>query len=223
MPKIAAGIRLRTLAAGLALAAGACVPVVTHGPRVEAGLTGGVVGSLGTRPTFEREVRTDQNAVTPLLPASGAFVRHGWPAGPGGLPLNVSIGLFIPAALPFSITHPEGDLYVQLTPTEHRLAGGAGVLVSRSYRAPYLQLGRDLGEDAEIYTTQSLAFFGPEARGPAGRAWMPALAVRKAGIALFVQGGFGHERQEASTRSVRFLMGGVVVGNPSASGIFGRL
>jgi hypothetical protein len=200
----------------LVLVLPACVPTVTHGPRVEPGTTVGSVIALGTRPTLEKEIETGQGSVTPVAPPMGFFARYGWTGEGTDTPLRVSAGVFLPLALPFSVTHPELDVYAQLTPAAHPTAASAGVLVSRSYVSPYVQLGRGLGEQS-IYTTQSIAFFAGS--GPRATVWMPAVAMKFGGAHLFVQGGLGRERMRdqgglETTRPVRFLMGGVVAEAP---------
>ena len=200
-----------------ALSVTACVPVVTHGPRVEQGGTAGSVIALGTRPTLEGQIETGQSNVTPVAPPMGVFARYGWTGENSGTPLPVSAGVFIPIALPFSITHPELDVYAQLTPAAMSTAAGAGVLVSRSYVTPYVQLGGGAGETS-IYTTQSVAFFA--GGGPRGTVWMPSVAVNAEGVHLFVQGGLGRERLLdergfPSTRRVSFVMAGMVLETPS--------
>jgi hypothetical protein len=207
---------IRNFALLLAFTIPACVPVATHGPRVE---PGGVMGSmiaLGTRPTLEGEIETGEGNVTPVLPPMGFFARYGWTPENAGAPVPVAATVFIPLALPFSVTHPELDVYAQLTPAPSPTSASAGVQLSRSYVSPYVQLGRDRGE-VSFYTTQSLAFFAGS--GPKATVWMPAVALQAEGVHLFVQGGLGREtlRPETgpeTTRPVRFLMGGVVFQAP---------
>lgn len=203
----------------LAFTVPACVPVATHGPRVEPGGAAGSVIALGTRPTLEGEVKTGQSTVTPLIPPMGFFARFGAAPEAAGTPIPISAGVFIPLALPFSVSHPELDVYAQLTPTPWPAAASAGVLASRSYVNPYVQLGRDMA-NGHLYTTQGMAFFGGS--GPRGRVWMPAVAMTWEGIHFFAQAGVGREtltddRGFKSTRDVRFLMGGVVLQAPAGT------
>ena len=198
-----------------ALAGSACVPVVTHGPRVAPGLTVGAVGALSTRPVLEREVPTGQGHVTEVLAPLSVFARYGWTpeSGGGGIPL--SVGVSVPAALQFGLVHPELDVYAQLTPVEQRrVAAGAGALVSPSYVTPYAQAGYGWDDGVSVFTTQSVAFFrgDEEGRRPDAKIWMPSVAVKGFGVHLFAQAGLGRERITAtSTRAVRFVMAGVVV------------
>lgn len=207
----------RVLLLLLVLVVPACVPVATHGPRVE---PGGVVGSviaLGTQPTLQAEVETGEGSVTPVLPPMGFFARYGWPGEGAEAPIRVAAGVFVPLALPFSLTHPELDVYAQLTPQSWSTAASAGAMVSRSYVSPYVQVGRDVAGQS-VYTTQSVAFF--RGAGPRATVWMPAAAVQLGAFHLFVQGGIGRETlADDSTRDVRFLMGGVSVAAPLGRGI----
>lgn len=210
--------RIRLLAAFLLAAAlaPACVPVVTHSPWVEAGMGAGTVGAVATRPILEGEVRTGQSSVTPVLAPFTVFARYGWTPESAGTPVPISAGVSFPIALPFSVTHLEGDVYAQLTPAAGRTAAGAGVLLSRTYAAPYVQAGRALGGSARVYTTQGVAFFRGGGRAPDATVWMPAAALQADRFHLFVQAGLGRERLSAdSTRGVRFLMAGAVAEMPS--------
>lgn len=203
--------RSRVLPLLLVFGVPACVPVATHGPRVEPGAVLGTVVALGTQPTLQAEVKTGQGNVTSVLPPMGVFVRYGFQA-----PIRASAGVLVPLSLPFSLTHPEVDLYAQLTPAEWNTAAGAGAMVSRSYVTPYVQLGR-YGRDVGVYTTQSVAIF--RGAGPRATVWMPAAAVQVGRFHVFAQGGMGREtltdeRGAASTRDVRFLMAGVIVSAP---------
>ena len=211
----------RILALLLAFTVPACVPAVSHGPRVEPGGVSGSMIALGTRPTLEGEVKTGQGNVTPVLPPMGFFARYGWTPEIANTPFPIAAGVFIPLSLPFSVTHPEVDVYAQLTPAPWPVAASAGVLASRSYVNPYVQLGKEV-EGNGFYTTQGVAFFGGS--GPRGTVWMPAAAVRWGGIHLFVQGGLGREtltddRGFESTRTVQFLMGGAVAQVPWGPGL----
>ncbi|MBB4638857.1 hypothetical protein [Longimicrobium terrae] len=191
----------------------ACIPVVTHAPRVHPGLAVGTVAAIATDPVLTGEVRTGQSTVTPVIAPSSVFARVGWTPDNSGVPLPVSLGVSVPIALPFSVMHPEADAYVQLSPASHpTLAAGAGVLLSRSYTTPYAQIGRDLDDDVSLYTTQSVAFFHGGDRAPDATLWMPAAALKFSEYSVFVQAGLGRERLGAdSTRAVRFLMVGGAV------------
>jgi hypothetical protein len=208
--------RSRILPLLLVLVVPACVPVATHGPRVEPGAVLGSVLALGSQPTLQAEVKTGEGGVTPVLPPISVFARYGFEA-----PVRVAAAVSVPAGLPFSLTHPEVDVYAQLTPPEWKTAASAGTMVSRSYVTPYVQLGR-YGDGVSVYTTQSVALF--RGSGPVARVWMPAAALQMGRVHLFVQGGIGRETltDDAgadSTRDVRFLMGGVAVSAPLGRGL----
>lgn len=211
-------MRLRPVAA-LACAAvlPACIPVVTHGPRVEDGPVSGVFMGLPSQPVLEGEVRTGQSTVTPVNSVAGVFARVGWTPETSGTPFPLSMGVSLPIALPFSITHPEVDLYAQATsPGQAAFAAGAGFLFSPSYTTPYVQAGLDLEGGASVYTTQSVALFHGGERAPAATVWMPAAAVTFSRYHVFLQAGLGRERLGPdSTRAVRFAMLGVVMETPS--------
>ncbi|HEV3051870.1 MAG TPA: hypothetical protein VGX50_16300, partial [Longimicrobium sp.] len=132
--------RSRVLPLLLVLVVPACVPVATHGPRVEPGAVVGSVIALGTQPTLQTEVKTGQGNVSTVLPPMGFFARYGWPGQGADAPVRVAAGVFVPLGLPFSLTHPELDVYAQLTPQSWTTAASAGAMVSRSYVTPYVQL-----------------------------------------------------------------------------------
>ena len=203
------GVALAALACALSPA---CVPVVTHSPWVEPGGSVGTVAALSTQPTLVREVTTGQGSVTEVLAPFGVFARYGWTPERGGTPLPVSAAVFVPIALPFSIAHPEADLYAQLTPAGQSTGAGAGVLVSTTYTTPYLQAGRRFSRRASVYTTQAVALFRGGERAPDATVWTPSLVLEAAAFHLFVQPGLGRERlDEGATRPVRFLMAGLVM------------
>lgn len=196
----------------------ACVPVVTHGPRVEPGYTAGAVAAVSTQPILERELEHGGGSVSPVLPPTAVFARVGWTPESSGSAVPFSAGVLFPVAGPFALLHPEADLYAQLLARPgSATAGGAGLLLSPSYAAPYLQLGREVDGGLGVYTTQSLARFA--GRGVRGTVWMPAAAVRMGGVHLWAQGGLGRERLEEPgtpprSRPVRFLMGGITAESP---------
>jgi hypothetical protein len=219
---------IRTTILPLALLAAGCVPVVTHAPRVEPGLASGAVYSLATNPTLQGEVRTGRDAVTPMVAPLGIFARHGWTRAEGA-PADFSLGVMVPLALPFSLSHPEVDAYLQLTPSAHpTVAAGSGILLSRSYAAPYAQAGYDFAPEGTVYTTQTVAFVGPASRAPQAVMWMPSAAVKLSRFHLFAQAGLGRERVAATdvepehVRDVRFLLGGMILEVP-VSGLLGDL
>jgi hypothetical protein len=195
----------------------ACIPVVTHEPRVSPGTTAGGVISAATHPTLEGEVRTGHSTVTPVVAPLTVFMRRGWMPEDTTLGVPFSAGISFPVVLPFSVTHPELDLYAQLTPVAHpTTAAGAGVLLSRTHAAPYVQAGIETNGGRTLYTTQAVARFHGGGRAPDATVWMPSVAAKASRFHLFVQAGLGRERLAPdSARAVRFLMGGLVVEAPS--------
>ncbi|HEX8392064.1 MAG TPA: hypothetical protein VF665_06890 [Longimicrobium sp.] len=191
----------------------ACIPVVTHTPRVDPGLTVGVVAGYATDPVLDGEIHTGQSTVTPVVGPNSVYARLGWTTQNSSAPFPFSLGVSHPITLPFFAFHPEVDAYAQLSPVASRwFAAGAGVLVSPSYTTPYAQFGRDLDEGVSVYTTQSVAFFRGGDRAPDATIWMPAAAAKFSDYSVFLQAGVGRERLPAdSTRAVRFLMVGASV------------
>lgn len=221
------------LAWALLFAAGGCMPLVTHGPRVEEGLWTGSTGSfrLGSLP--EGEVDTPLGSFA-LRPPNGFFARYGWLRGEEG-PTAVLVGAHLPFAIPFSIVQPEVDVYAQLTPAAAQHAGGAGVLVSPAHLMPYVQAGSNVGERNSWYTTQGVAVIGFAGGAPRALLWSPALSWRRGRLEqtalhrrrfathYFLQAGFGREwvPQDGGgdrIRTLRFLLIGVTTeasGRPS--------
>jgi hypothetical protein len=171
-----------------------------------------VVVAVSTNPVLEGEVHTGQSTVTPVLAPQAVFARVGWTPETAETPFPVSVGVLVPIALPFAVTHPEIDVYAQLTPADSEpWAAGTGVLLSASYATPYVQAGWMLNESTRVYTTQSFAFFLGGERAPDAKVWIPSLALKWSGVHVFAQAGLGRERVSVdSTRSVGFLMAGVV-------------
>lgn len=172
----------------------ACAPVVTHGPRVEPGVTfygtAGGGSSLCDRPACD----------TFLTPQQGVGVRYGraasasapgWSAG-----LTVSNGG----------VSSELDLYVQ-APASMAFDLGAGVLAAGSHGMPYVQAGRMKPDGSGWYTTQGFAFLasrparwstsldgGPGEERVKPRYWAPAVAYRargRYGVHFYLSGAFG--------------------------------
>jgi hypothetical protein len=71
----------------------ACIPVVTHEPRVSPGMTAGGVIGMATHPTLEGEVRTGHSTVTPVLAPLGVFARRGWTSEETALGVPFSAGI----------------------------------------------------------------------------------------------------------------------------------
>jgi hypothetical protein len=210
---------------------GGCMPLVTHGPRVEQGLWTGSTGSLRLGSMLDGEVDALGTSFA-VRPPNGFFARYGSQGG-DGMPAML-VGLHLPFMIPLSIVHPELDAYVQLTPSEElRYAAGAGALVSPSHLMPYVQAGSSFSERTSWYTTQGLALHGYTGGGPRAVLWTPALTWRKSRLAqsalerrksathYFVQAVVGREWVEEpgmprEVRRVRFLLIGITT---EASGL----
>lgn len=176
----------------LTLAAAACAPVVTHGPRVEQGVTFYGTGG-GGRPLCDRPA-----CDTRLVPQQGAGVRYGraasasapgWSAG-----LTLSTGG----------TSSELDLYTQAPDGSTPFDAGAGVLLSPAHVMPYVQAGRMRPDGSGWYTTQGFAFMasrparwsneGASEERVTPRYWAPTVAYRtrgRYGVHFYVSGAFG--------------------------------
>lgn len=142
----------------------ACVPIISHGPRVQTGLSGGVTGAVRLGSPFL--VECHQSSTTdvtgaplhtrecPPAPRVGlgpahVAVRYGWSAPAGSH--AYSVGLQVPGPV---------DLYAQLRGREGRMDRGVGLLLSPLQVSPYFQLGRT-GEKSSWYSTQLLSVVNP--------------------------------------------------------------
>lgn len=193
----------RALGAGLALAfslAGACAPIVTHGPGVEPGF------SLGA--TAAADVRAFGGNDDPVyFPINASWLlQYGWRA-PSDTGAAVLVGVNLPgvAALGLPLLQlTEGDLYVQLPSRPGAMQRGGGVLASAYHVMPYVQLGREARDGRGWYTTQGIAWVreipqGDDYGRDAALAWMPAVAAydgrRHVTVTGYVQGGLGLRRE----------------------------
>lgn len=193
------GARIHTLVkaalALLATGAGACAPVVTHGPRVEQGIT--LYGTAGGGRSLCARPECD----TQPVPQHGAGARYGRAAtasAPG-----FSAGL----TLSSTFVSSDLDLYVQAPTSLAALDVGAGVLAGGDHAMPYVQAGRMRPDGSGWYTTQGFAFLAPRpARwstsldgGPSEervepRYWAPTVAYRtrgRYGVHFYLTGAFG--------------------------------
>jgi hypothetical protein len=210
---------------------GGCMPLVTHGPRVEPGLWTGSTSSFRLGSLLDEEVEVLGRSFA-VRPPNGFFARYGMERREQGAPILV--GIHLPFLIPFSVIHPELDAYVQLSPVdETAYAAGAGMLASPSHLMPYAQAGGTLSERTSWYTTQGVALHGYAGSGPRAIIWAPAFSWRKARLEqsalmrrrsathYFVQGGFGREWVDVDggpreVRRRRFLLLGVTT---EASGL----
>jgi len=108
----------------------ACAPVVTHGPRVEPGLsltlTGGIPRTL-----------CSTDCIAGVIPTFGAGARYGWAAEAPGRP-SFQLGALVPIWDPVAL---ELDPFVQ-APTRDAWAFGVGALASARHLLPYVEVGK---------------------------------------------------------------------------------
>lgn len=182
---------MRSAAVFALAAAGACAPVVTHGPAVEPGVVVGMTAGI--------PVMYCDSCTAGLAPALGYYARYGFGAREPGQP-GFLLGLMVPSAAPDA---PEMDAYVQL-PSPGEADYGAGVLLSRRHLMPYAQVGR-MREGSGWYTTQGFVvqsavqsdIFADAPGDESGNAryWAPTLAFRRGegslGITLYATGMVG--------------------------------
>ncbi|MBW3572584.1 MAG: hypothetical protein KY467_15890 [Gemmatimonadetes bacterium] len=214
------------LALLLLACAGACAPVVTHGPRVEPG-TQIVVTGGAARPLCD-------DCTGGLLPQISVGMRGGHAATE--LRAGFSMGVHVAA----NVASSEMDAYVQ-APRRGGWDAGAGLLLGPMQGMPYVQLGRMGGDGSGLYTTQGLALHArhslrlghhhPQPGAPpdtaAGwvrpRYWAPTLAFRGPGrnaMHMYLSGAFGTAEEftefeggvsrRTARRPVRMLVAGFV-------------
>jgi hypothetical protein len=202
----------------LLASAAACAPIVTHGPRVEQGITG--YGTMGAG----KSLCPPETCETILVPQLGAGVRYGWAATDSTLGFSAGFTYSAP------VVSSELDLYVQAPGSPLGLDAGAGVLAAGTHAMPYVQLGRMRPNGSGWYTTQGYAFLARrqieivladnyEQVEP--RYWAPTVAYRTGGpygMHFYVTGAFGtawkYHPDEPGVRTgrqpVRTVMTGVV-------------
>jgi hypothetical protein len=181
------------------LAAGACMPLVTHGPRVEPGVrTSSTIGV----PQLLCDTPCDDAR---MIPRMGVGVRHGWVPSDPNQPAFLA-GLSFAG---FDLLAPELDLYAQGPGRQGAFAYGGGALVSPRHLMPYVQLGADAPNRPAFYVTAGYAwllqrpeyyFEGPPDepgyRHP--RFWAPSAHLKlpfppaEAAVEVYAQGAIGH-------------------------------
>ena len=185
---------LRRALPGLAfLALGACMPVVTHGPRVEPGVNiGATLGSF---------VPLCDTCDTALPMMSGWFVRYGYAPSPKKPAALIGVNVpWVPVEEPF-----EADAYLQAPVGTADFVYGAGALAGTKHVMPYVQVGSTRNGPG-LYTTQGFALHGWRESGwdVAGevrpRYWSPTVAYRlqrsESTLHLYVSGMIGdYERR----------------------------
>ncbi|HEY0024190.1 MAG TPA: hypothetical protein VGB24_14840 [Longimicrobium sp.] len=209
---------MKACSALLLAAAAACAPIVTHGPRVEQGITG--YATLGAG----KALCSPETCETILIPQQGVGLRYGWVATDSTPGFSAGFTYSTP------VVSSELDLYVQAPGSPLGLDAGAGVLAGGTHAMPYVQLGRMRPNGSGWYTTQGYAFLARrqiaivladnyEQVEP--RYWAPTVAYRTGGpyaVHLYATGAFGmawkYDPNRPGVRTgrqpVRTVMTGVV-------------
>jgi hypothetical protein len=209
---------MRFSAVALLACAAACAPVVTHGPRVEPGVT--LYGTMGGT----RSLCSQETCDTDLVPQMGGGARYGRAA------TDSTPGFSVGFTYSTGFISSEVDLYVQAPASRVGLDAGAGVLAAGSHAMPYVQLGRMRPDGSGWYTTQGFAFLAQRQIGwtlddplvqVTPRYWAPAIAYRMAGrygVHVYASGAFGSARVttqdpgEADPRTERQPVRSVLMG-----------
>lgn len=172
--------------------AAACAPIVTHGPRVQDGLS--FHGTLGGG----RALCGPPECDTRLTPQYGGGIRYGRAAtaSAAGMSAGLTVSTFIVSS--------ELDVYVQAPTSLSRLDVGAGVLLAGTHGMPYVQAGRMKPDGSGWYTTQGFAFLSRRdmdwgidvdtEKKVQPRYWSPSIAYRargQYGVHVYASGAFG--------------------------------
>lgn len=141
----------------LAAAPLACMPAVMHGPRIDGGLTTGLVASHTAGP---RVTRGDYGDMPYAFGPVGVNVGYGWTSDRYES-LGVRLGLHVPVPL---VIGAQPDIYVQL-PRRIVLGLDAGVGVAsipaNESVIPYAQLGVLRASGSGLFATYGL-MIGPD-------------------------------------------------------------
>ncbi|HEY0036265.1 MAG TPA: hypothetical protein VGB66_06225 [Longimicrobium sp.] len=200
----------------LACAVG-CAPIVTHGPRVEQGITGYITMGAG------KSLCGPESCESILIPQLGAGVRYGWTATDSTPGFSAGFTYSAP------VVSSELDLYVQAPGSSLGLDAGAGVLAAGTHVMPYVQVGRMQPDGSGWYTTQGYAFLtrrqiaillADNYEQVEPRYWAPTVAYRTGGpygMHYYATGAFGtawkYHPDEPGVRTgrqpVRSVMAGV--------------
>lgn len=180
------------VAAILCCAVQGCLPYLTHGPRVERGLSLGFSGgfTLGRHPFIANDTGRSRQQLFPTL---GMHLT-------GGVAGNSGRGAGVRATYQLALyTGHVLDLYIQAPTILPTFVAGTGVLLQwaiRSTVAPYLMFGKESSDGRAIYLTQGAAFTRPG--HSAARAVLPFTVVgyqlpRPFRMRLFVTAYFGRQ------------------------------
>jgi hypothetical protein len=135
--------------------------------------------------TFGGIVASDTAAAPDVLtPNWTPYARYGARLGEGGWAGALAVAIAGNDGMGM-----EGDAYVQLPARDSVWVYGGGVVAATTYAMPYAQLGRSLGRDLEVYTTQGFVWrgdFGDKRQNLDGddadvrpRYWTSAVALRR--------------------------------------------
>jgi hypothetical protein len=181
---------LRLPLAATTAATAACFPAVTHGPRVESGLTAGVTGAYTWGPTH---VEGDEGGINLREGVVGPYAGYGWAPARATRP-GVYLGVAVPAYFPLA----QVDAYVQAPPAwTGPLSAGVGVVASLEGVHGYGQVGRVNDRGVGVYLTGGYGSRESTSRiQGSSPAWFGGAALQLATghlrTQLFVQGATGH-------------------------------
>ena len=171
----------------LVLLAAACFPAVTHGPRVDSGLSAGATlgGTVGS-PSYtvgDAGGNRLRNAVKAVYLGYGRA-----PSTPGGF------GAFAAVSVPAM----QVDTYLQLPPAwTGAFVGGLGVAADPQAVMPYVQFGKVSTEGMGWWTSLGHGRYTPDGRSLCpSRAWMGTAAIQGTSgpfrSQFYLQGAVGH-------------------------------
>jgi hypothetical protein len=171
----------------LALSCSGCFPAVTHGPRVESGLSAGaMVGATAGTPTY---TEGDAGGLRLRNAVQGVYLGYGLASSTPG-----RVGVYAAASVPVR----QVDAYLQLPPDwTGPLVGGLGVVAAPEGVLPYAQLGSVSPEADGWWVALAQGRHRPSADYLcSSRAWMATAALQRSRGGLrshfYVQGATGH-------------------------------
>lgn len=175
--------------------AAACAPVVTHGPRVQSGISLYGTGGAATAVCDTLKCETE------LVPQVGAGIRYGRAA------TATTPGFSAGGTLSAALVSSEIDVYVQAPTSFTGLDVGAGLLSAATHTMPYVQAGRMRDDGSGWYATLGYATLAersphwhlvaqpsPGASEVRPVYWAPTVAYRVPGrsaLHVYLSGAFG--------------------------------
>jgi hypothetical protein len=155
----------------LVLSTGACFPAVTHGPRVESGLTAGA--TLGGTAGSPRYTVGDAGGIRLRNAVKGAYLGYGRAAS-----TPRSLGAFAAVSVPAM----QLDTYLQLPASRTgAFVGGFGVVAGPNSVMPYLQAGQVTAEGHGWWTSLGYGRYAPDDLSLCpSRAWTGTAAIQQA-------------------------------------------